>query len=149
MDDPNVNAISPQGVNKPDSGTYGEGAALQNLKQSLPTPGPTAPGGPQAPPPISPNPAQVAPPNPGGRPPTGAAAPPGIPSAVLGPTQQPNVPVSTPLGTPQPNPVQSAVNAQQQRLALLDQLASNPQVSDDTRQWAQQVIKLLTGVNRS
>jgi hypothetical protein len=149
MDDPNVGGISPSGVNKPDSGTYGEGAALQRLKDSLPPPPATAPGQPMAPPPVSPNPARQGPQNLGGRPQTGAAAPPGIPSAVLGPTQQPGIPVATPLSAPTPNPVQNAVNAQQQRLALLDQLANNPRVSDDTREWAKQVIRLLTSTTRS
>jgi hypothetical protein len=149
VDDPNVGAISPGGVNKPDSGTYGEGAALQRLKDSLPPPPTTAPGQPMAPPPVSPQPARATPQNLGGRPVTGAAAPPGIPSALLAPTQQPGTPVATPLSSPVPNPVLNAVNAQQQRLALLDQLASNPQVSDDTREWAQQVIRLLTSTTRS
>jgi hypothetical protein len=44
-------------------------------------------------------------------------------------------------GTPAPG----AVTPSQSRLALLDQLASSPDVSPATREWANHVLDLLLG----
>lgn len=124
MDEPQVNA--------PASGSYGAKQQLQNLKDALPGKtsgqGGESAGGPL--PPISEQPRPA--PDQGGRPVTGAAVPPGLPSILAAPTQQPGVPVSTPLqqgpALPQTPP--------QERLLWLDQLANDPSVSQATREWA-------------
>jgi hypothetical protein len=130
-------------VNRPNSGTYGEKADLNRLKQALPAaqgPGPTAQQPPA--PPISSDPVAPTPP-PQGRPSTGGPVPPGIPSVLLAPTQQPDVPVATPLAGPAT--AVGAVDPMQKRMALLDSLANSGEVSATTRAWAQHVIALLLG----
>jgi hypothetical protein len=121
-------------VNAPASGTYGEGAALENLKRQLPSP--AAPG-PSAQNPVAPMPS----------PPGGGMVPapaPGVPPALLAPTQRPDVPVSTPLaGVGGPAPMTQS--AAQRRLAVLDALANNPDVSEQTREWASTLISQLAG----
>ncbi|HYF46826.1 MAG TPA: hypothetical protein VD926_11490, partial [Acidimicrobiales bacterium] len=95
-------------VNQPASGTYGEGVALDRLKKQFPSAaGGEGEGGlqPSAPPQIDPTKVGGTPPDLGGRPDTGGAAPPpGIPAAILHPTQEPNVPVGTPLAVDTPRP---------------------------------------------
>lgn len=144
-----ANDLSPeqQPVNKPASGTYGEGVALDNLKKSLPQGAignPAPPGG--APlPPVQP--AVMPTKSIEGRPSTGAALPPGVPSPLLAPTQYPNVPVTTPLTSPWNNQIASpqVQTPQQGRLLILDQLANSPDVSAETREWAQHVLEILMG----
>lgn len=114
--------------NAPTSGTYGLAAAADRLKSGMTTEAP-----PQAPPVST---------MPGGAKPEASQGPFGLPAAITAPTQQPNVPVSTPLAQPV-NPVANAVDASQKRLALLDMLSRNPDVSDATREWAQTVLAKL------
>lgn len=127
---------SPNPVNKPKGGTYGERADLDRLKQQLPQSQSPAPAGPAgAPPPPTPSPSS------GGR---GAPTPgpPGVPEALLAPTQS-NQPVGSPL-TPLPtNPVADAVGARQQRLAFYDQMANHPEVSQQTRDFYKMIIELV------
>ena len=134
-------------VAQPASGTYGEGAALDRLKSSLPAPpsgaGPTgaAPPAPSVEPPLS------VPSGPEGRPGTAGPVPPGISSALLGPTAYPSRAVATPLGglpgAAAPTPAIAAPD--QARLHQLDLLATSPQVSEETRTWAKSVIDVLLG----
>jgi hypothetical protein len=123
---------SPAGIGKPGSGTYGEKAALDRLKASLPEvpPGAGPTGTQQAPMPLPP----------AGSP--GAPAPSAAPADLFAPTQRPDVPVSTPLqmGGPAQSPVQAAATARQRNMAVLDSLANDPNVSDVTREWAQNLI---------
>lgn len=127
-------------VGKPASGSYGEGADLQRLKQQLPQGAignpPPAPAATPLPP-VSAKP-MVKPTRPVGRPPTGAAAPPGIPSAILHPGD-----IAAPAAAP-PAPG-SQVSPDQARLFLLQNLAQSPQVSSTTRAWAQEVLQILQG----
>ena len=121
-------------VNAPASGTYGEGAALEALKKQLPS---TPAAGPSTQNPVAPMPT----------PPAGAGVSntpaPGLPSALLAPTQRPDVPVSTPLAGSGPAPM--PMSAQQQRLHALDVLANDPNVSPETREWAQALVARLAG----
>ena len=136
-------------VNKPSSGTYGEKAEVDRLKQSLPS---TAAGG-------GPGPGGPAPQTPrsGGRPIPGAAdptvaggaptpsTPPGVPPLLARPTDYPGRPVGTPASpTPQPG-MAGAVDPAQQRLALLDALVRSPSVSEETREWATLVRQAIIG----
>jgi hypothetical protein len=131
---PDVMEQLPAGGNpmQPQSGTYGEGAALDRLKAELPVgpagqavgPAPTPPGMPQGPSP--------------------AGAPTGLPQALMRPTGRPDVPVSTPLATPTAPPT-AVVNAAQQRLQILDLLAESPEVSEETRAFAKRVREMLIG----
>jgi len=128
-DTTDISKLPAGGVNAPASGSYGDAAALDRLKEAfgnIPGAGPQAgPGQQSAAPMPTPAPSQIQSPPPAG-----------LPPALLAPTQRPNVPVSTPLapaGPAMPGPV----GPQQQRLAILDALAQNPAVSDTTRQWAE------------
>ena len=127
-------------VNRPESGTYGEKAELNALQKALPqaegTGGPAGPGA-----------ATTAAPSGPGTPVTSprsnrdARNLPGVPAPMLRPSDRPNEPVWTPRNPPgSPGPV----NAAQRRLALLDVLANSPDVSDETREWAALVIRILT-----
>lgn len=130
-------------VNRPASGTYGERAELDRLQKSLPTMEPgtgPAPGGQST----SAQPVRPAPPRPEGRPQTGAAAPPGVPSVLLAPSTRPDEPVGTPLSPP-PMAMGGAVTSAQRRLQILQMLAESDEVSDDTREWAQIVLRQITG----
>lgn len=134
-------------VMAPPSGTYGEGADLQRLRQSLPkgavgNPAPPAAAGP---PPggMATKPAMISP-LPPGRPNTGGAPPPGaVPAVLMGPTAHPNVPVGTPLAAP--GQQQQQGTPAQSRLQLLYALSSSPDVDPVTREWAQVVIEHLLG----
>lgn len=137
MDNPDVTQL-PQApkASQPDSGTYGIKAAADRLQQGMtPAPGPPPPGTEQAGPPVSTM--------PGSAKPQVSSGPFGLPSAITSPTQQPDVPVSTPLAAAPVNPVATAGAANQQRLAFLDMLARNPDVSDVTREWAQTTMAKL------
>lgn len=84
-------------------------------------------------------------------PPSGAglSTPPsgGLPSALLAPTTQPGVPVSTPLAAPPVNPIASAATDRQRNLIYLDALATNPNNSAETRQWATEVRNRLISMS--
>lgn len=133
MDSPDITQLPGAGsVSQPASGTYGAGAAVDKLKQGMglqPTQGEPPPG-----PNISTT--------PGAAKPQVSSGPFGLPPAITAPTQQPNTPVSTPLAAPV-NPVAQAGMPSQQRIALLDMLSRNPDVSDATREWAQTVVAKL------
>ena len=123
---------NPTGVGTPTSGTYGEGVALENLKKSLPTVDPSAPAvqGPTSGSPMPP------PPQPYGG---------GLPQGMFGPTQRPNVPGSTALEAA-PTAMPGAQTPGQRNLAVLDVLIQSPEVSDETREWAQMVrMQLIEG----
>lgn len=131
-------------VNKPESGTYGEKAELANLRRSLPemqppSEGPSAPGG-MTPGGMTPG----APPTersaPMGRPKTGPRM---LPGPILNPTSQPDVPLDQPRVPPAPPIPQKQSAADQQRLAILDALSTHPEVSEETREWAQLVLEAL------
>lgn len=121
------------GVNTPASGTYGEKASLERLIGQLPT-APSG-GGQSGPTPVSPMQSPA-----GGRPPMSPPA--GVPSVMMSPTQRPDVPGSTPLAMPAPG-VSAPQTGRQRRMAVLDALANNPDVSDQTREWASVLIETL------
>lgn len=139
MDSPDVIDQVPAGggVNKPSSGTYGEKAELERLKQQLPASEPVQP--------VSPN--QGGPgPVPQRR---GAPAPPGaggLPSGLLAPTKRPDVPA---MPSPEPmapaDPFAGAVDHRQRRLLALDMLSTHPDASPDLREWATIVKQKLAG----
>lgn len=118
-------------VNAPASGTYGEGAALQRLKEQLPAVEQTAqePGMSGAPMPTPPSGASMP-----------SQPPAGLPSAILSPSTRPDVPVSTPLGVPS-MPV--ADTGRQKRMAMLDALENDPNASAATKEWAGTVRRAL------
>ena len=70
------------------------------------------------------------------------AQPAGLPPALLRPTSQPNVPVSTPLGPPQ-QAADPGLSGRQRRMQVLDVLANDPNVSETTREWATTVMNHL------
>jgi len=106
-------------VNAPESGTYGEGAALERLQSDLPTMDPTQPSSPGS------GGGTGAPPY------QGAAAPaPGLPPSILAPSNQPDVPVTSPLQSPLPAPQ----DPPELRILKLQQLQQEG--TEETRQWA-------------
>lgn len=111
------------GMNKPASGTYGEGTELAALQAELPTQPPARPEMQPTPPATT-----------GG----GVSAPAGgLPRGLMAPTNRPDVPVSTPLAPPAPtDPFAGAVDARQRRLALLSILSESPDSSEEVREWA-------------
>lgn len=119
-------------VSTPSSGVYGEGAALQRLKEQLPAVEQTAqePGMSGAPMPTPPGNSSM----PG-------SPPPGLPSSILSPTTRPDVPVSTPLTVPQQAPM--AETGRQKRLAMLDALENDPNTGEATREWASTLRRAL------
>lgn len=137
-DGPDVMEQIPAGGNvmKPASGSYGDVAENDRLKKSLQVPeGTGSPGAPQ--------PSPVPGGGPSGMPPA-PAAPGTVPNILMGPTTQPDVPVSRPLDMAGGAPSTSAaVNAAQKRLQLLDFLATSEEVSAETRQWAETVRNAL------
>ena len=119
-------------VNKPKSGTFGEKAEEQRLRDSLPPLGPAQGGVPGLEPSPMPAPTGGLPAQSGGRPPSSPA---GVPSVLLegeppSPVEQPNAP---------------SANPQAARISLLEQLVSNEEVSDTTREWARIVLEALRG----
>jgi hypothetical protein len=112
------------GMNKPESGTYGEKAALADLQKQLPVQDQQQPG-----PAMQPTPGPM-----GGRPAPSSGLPPGL----MAPTRQPDVPVSTPLTGQSAvgSPLAGAADVRQKRLLLLDALSQSPEVSPETREWA-------------
>ena len=75
-------------------------------------------------------------------------APPGVPQALLGPTQRPNVPLGSPLGQQAPATPPRAQAADQQRLMILDSLTTHPDVSSETKEWATLVRDALISERR-
>lgn len=126
------------GQNTPESGTYGAKSQLDALKGAIGLPPPSQ--GQDAAKPVPSMPASAKPSQPGG--------PFGLPGAITAPTQSPNVPANTPLAQPV-NPVANAANPSQQRLALLDMLSKNPDVSDQTRELAQIMLQKLIAASKS
>ncbi len=116
-------------VNQPDSGTYGEKKAINDLKAALPPmgPGQAQPGLEPSP---MPQPSPAMPAQAGGRP---VNAPPGVPDAIFAGGLE---------GAPTPNA--PAASPEAARLALLEQLASSQEVSETTREWAQVVLEALS-----
>ncbi|HCC99403.1 MAG TPA: hypothetical protein DER64_02655 [Planctomycetaceae bacterium] len=133
-------------VNEPEGGTYGEKAELNRLKASLPPMGaPGQQGGGRTAPSLG------APTSAGGGP-MGRPknAPPGVPPALLGPTQRPNTPLGTRLQPGQQTPPMPprAQAADQQRLMVLDALTTHPDVSAETKEWAALVRDALISERR-
>lgn len=127
-------------VNRPASGAYGDQKNLDDLAKSFPQ-APSMPGsasGAPAPMPL--------PPSGGG---VSTAPSPGLPPALLAPTQRPDTPVNTPLAAAPVNPVQAAATARQKNLAILDALVSDPNVSSATREWARTAMENLIQGSRS
>lgn len=126
---------------KPTSGTYGDVADTERLKQQLNLPGGGQGGAAmqptQAPPPGMPQGAQV------------PSSPGGVPDVLLKPTGQPDTPASTPLAPGVPPGSPSAVTGAQRRLAILSALAQSDTVSDETREWAADVLEKLASRSRS
>lgn len=119
------------GMNKPASGTYGEKTELAALQQELPvSPGASST---EVRPTASPATGGL------GRP---TSAPAGLPKGLLAPTQQPDVPPSTPLAGPI-DPFAGAVDVKQRRLQWLDMLSQSQDVSAETREWADAVKRKL------
>ena len=131
---PDVSQMAGPRQNQPSSGTYGVKAANDELKSTLTQAGAGQSSAPPSsqPRPMSPNPAAQQPSNPGA-----------LPSALMNPTQRPNVPVSAPLQGPPGNPVAGSPTGTQARIALLQQLQTSPTVSDETREYASTILKLL------
>ena len=119
-------------VNQPESGTFGEKIDEQRLRDSLPPLGPGQGGTPGLEPSPMPSPTGGMPAQAGGRPP---GAPEGVPSVLLQGEppalgEQPNAP---------------AANPQAARISLLEQLVTNEEVSETTREWARIVLEALRG----
>ena len=126
-------------ANQPASGTYGDKAELDRLEASMPPPTEGSPNDPNA--------AQAIPEVDGSqvrnaRSNREAQGMPGLPAPILAKTNRPNTPAGE---TPLRGASEAAtVTPRQQRLALLDMLANSPEVSEETREWAQLVIRILT-----
>ena len=60
------------------------------------------------------------------------------------PTQRPGVPLDTPLIGSGPA-AGSTGNPEEHRIVILQALAASQEVSGTTREWAQHVLKALTG----
>lgn len=120
-------------VNKPESGTYGERAALDELRASLPPMEGQLPGVGEGPSPM-PSPSPSLPPGAGGRP---QRLPAGVPGVIL--AGDPGA-----VGAPAPTAPQPTVDPQSARLMLLQALATSPEVSEATREWAQLILEALS-----
>ena len=130
-------------VNKPESGTYGEKADLSRLKQSLPPMGiPGVEGtGAVAPAPTS----GMKPPQTMGRPTGGPSE---VPNVLMAPTQRPDVPLNqSPAPAPAPLPPK-ALAANQQRMAVLEALSTHDEISEETKEWAKEVLEFLREAGR-
>ncbi len=117
-------------ANQPESGTYGEKSAINDLKKSLPPMDPAGQATPGLEPSAMPQPTPGMPAQAGGRP---VNAPPGVPGALFSggpptPAEQPNAP---------------SANPQAARISLLEQLASSQEVSETTREWARILLEAL------
>ncbi len=117
-------------ANQPESGTYGEKSAVNDLKAALPPMDPAGQAISGLEPSAMPQPSPGSPAQAGGRP---VNAPPGVPGALFSggpptPAEQPNAP---------------SANPQAARITLLEQLASSQEVSETTRSWARIVLEAL------
>lgn len=137
-DIPGANTLAPEieqlPVNRPASGTFGEQAQTDRLRQSLPQSGSAGPAqgsAPPASPPVDPGNA----PGPGG-PPAGPL--PGVPEILTRPGGPP--PPSMPF-SPQPG----AADPNQARIGYLHTIASSPDVSEATKEWANMALRRLIG----
>lgn len=120
---------------------YGQQAELSRLVAA------TAPPPPTSAPLVEPMGVPATPGTYGGAP---SAGTPGIPDALLAPTQRPDVDVATPGSSPtfMPNPVDEFAPPPEATMALLTQLAQSPEVTAQTRAWARLVLRTLgTGKN--
>lgn len=112
------------GMNKPESGTYGEDISLQRLKSALPGTDPEDSRG------IEPTPMTD----------QGSPVPPpdgSLPSELFAPTRRPETPVSSPLqgmAPPQPG------NPEEQVIQILHMMAQDQERTADSREWAQMVL---------
>lgn len=122
-------------VNKPASGTYGEGAALQGLKSALPGVAASPGQGSSAPSQVSDKPVTPARSS-------RSSAIPGVPAPILKPSTQPSMDVGA---APTPTAQMPMMTGAQRRMQILDQLANSPEVSEVTREWAQRVLNVLAG----
>lgn len=120
-------------ANKPESGTYGEGADLARLQAELPPIDKVGMGAATGGPAPMPQPDMSPPPLPGGRP---LNLPEGVPGVIMHPEEDPGM-----VAGPQPAPVDPRVA----QLTLLQQLAESPEVSEETREWARLVLEALSG----
>lgn len=118
---------------KPTSGTYGDVATTDRLKQDLQLPPSSAgpPGVEGAPPPMPGMPQGAKMPG---------SAPGVVPDVLMRPTQMPDVPASTPLGGVQPQ-VESP-QGRDARIAALKSLSVSPRVASATQQWAKEVLRM-------
>lgn len=127
-------------VMEPSSGSYGSKVENDRIKQSLSLPGQGQPGSAStAPTPPSPGPVSGAP--------SQAQPPPGLPGPIMRPSSMPDMPVSTPLSSGAPS-LAMTQTAAQKRLAVLDALSTNPNVSEETREWAKDVVEKLAARSR-
>ena len=76
-------------------------------------------------------------------------SPGGVPDVLMRPSSMPDVPSSTPLQPGGPAAVQASATAAQRRLAVLSALSESDTVSDETREWAADVLKKLASRSRS
>ena len=123
-------------INRPASGTYGEKAALENLEAALPaassSPGPMTGPAQAGPAPMSPtNPVRS----------SRQSNIPGVPAPVMKPSSV----EPTPGGMAPPAIPNATMTGSQRRLQILDMLATSPNVSATTREWAQRVMEILVG----
>lgn len=131
-------------VGRPESGSYGEGAEGERLAAGIGGngggPGPPPYPGPAPPPEVRP--ASTGAPD--GRPGGTVNAVPGLPPMLARASDRPAEPVWTPPADPNyAVPNTTTLSAQQQRIAVLDALRMSPNVSPETREWAQVVLATL------
>jgi hypothetical protein len=134
VDVPDIAQMAPASgkVGAPSSGTYGEKAQADQLARDLPSS--SGPGG------AGPSP-QPLPPMGGGMP-QPAAPKGGLPAGLMAPTRRPNEPVETPLTAPAP----VAASSNEQLVQFAQMVATDPNVSQMFREWAQlQLEKLGAG----
>ena len=118
-------------VNQPKSGTYGAVAETERIASAMPDPTPV-----EQPP--TPSPQGVT----NVRSNRDAASMPGVPAPLMAPSNRPGVPVNTPLAGPGGGA--AVATPAQRRLQVLDHLANSQEVTEETREWAQLQIRILT-----
>jgi hypothetical protein len=130
---------SPDGTNAPQSGAYGQKAAVDKLKAAMP-PLPPDQGQGGAPSvsaaPVTPQPTGRI--NEGGR---SAVPPPGIPSSIMGDTALPQTPVNTPLSAPV-DPM-SGATADERTVMQLQSVLQSGNVRPETKEWAQNLLDMI------
>jgi hypothetical protein len=124
--EPDQRQVPPDSVSAPESGTQGSKQFLEQLARAASTGGTTRPQGR----PVTRGAGLEMPPR------QPAGVPPGIPGVVVAPTDRPQVSVATPLQVPPPA---QQLTPEQERLRILDVLATDPRVSEVTRNWARLV----------